>query len=182
MKPTRETVSDRIRVLHQIEAVAARLLLDRKAECDYPTGKSPLVCLLCHSSVQPFSQKYSAFPKLQISAYLWPSRPDRGACPDRQRCGAGCDGRGSVGRARWLQGGINSVSDRMARRRTALLRTVKSCGPDASTPASSQRKASWPDRAMSHLSAGDGGKKARSPGRTRIIRQAIAQGRPECLR
>src|SRR5665213_4266042 len=30
--------------------------------------------------------------------------------------------------------------------------------------------------------AGDGGKKARSPGRARISRKAIAQGRPDCLR
>ncbi len=38
---------------------------------------------------------------------------------------------------RWLQGGINSVSDQAACRRTALLCTVKSCGRDASTLASS---------------------------------------------
>src|SRR5665213_1000696 len=31
-------------------------------------------------------------------------------------------------------------------------------------------------------SRGDGGKQARSPGRARISRKAIAQGRPECLR
>jgi hypothetical protein len=33
---------------------------------------------------------------------------------------------------RWWQGGINSVSDRAACRRTALKRTAKSCGSDAS--------------------------------------------------
>src|SRR5665213_3750054 len=32
------------------------------------------------------------------------------------------------------------------------------------------------------LLGGDGGKKARSPGRARISRQTIAQGRPECFR
>jgi hypothetical protein len=37
-------------------------------------------------------------------------------------------------------GFIKSVSDHRARRRTALLRTAKSCGPDASTPASSLRR------------------------------------------
>ena len=40
-------------------------------------------------------------------------------------------------------------------------RTAKTCGPDASTPASSLRKASRPDRArMNQVSADDGDKKA----------------------
>jgi hypothetical protein len=41
---------------------------------------------------------------------------------------------------------------------------------------------SWPPDAEAKLaarSAGDGGKKARSPGRSRISRKAIAQGRPD---
>src|ERR1700738_784244 len=47
-------------------------------------------------------------------------------------------------------------------------RTAKSCGPDAPTLASSSRKASRPYRVRtSHISAGDGGKRARSPGRAR---------------
>src|SRR5215212_4242200 len=49
-----------------------------------------------------------------------------------------------------------------------LLRTVKSCGPDASTPASSFAEACRPDRARTKLySRDDGDKKARSPGRSR---------------
>src|SRR6195256_4929480 len=49
-----------------------------------------------------------------------------------------------------------------------LLRTAKSCGPDAPTLASSSRKASRPYRARtSQISADDGGKRARSPGRAR---------------
>src|SRR5258708_32632877 len=48
------------------------------------------------------------------------------------------------------------------------LRTAKSCGPDAPTLASSSRKACRPNRVRtSHISAGDGGKRARSPGRAR---------------
>ena len=60
--------------------------------------------------------------------------------------GWGCDGRGSV-------------VTRFARGRTAMLRTAKSCGPDAPTLASSSREAK--------LLWGDGGKQARSPGRAR---------------
>jgi hypothetical protein len=53
-------------------------------------------------------------------------------------------------------------------RRTTLTRTVKSCGPDASTPASSLAKVCRPNRARTgRLSQGDGDKKARSPGRAR---------------
>src|SRR6266851_9630296 len=49
-----------------------------------------------------------------------------------------------------------------------LKRTAKSCGPDASTPASSFAEASRPDRALDKtISANDGDKRARSPGRAR---------------
>jgi hypothetical protein len=61
-----------------------------------------------------------------------------------------------------------SVSDQQHADERRLLRTAKSCGPDAPTLASSSRKASRPYRARtSHISAGDGGKRARSPGRAR---------------
>jgi hypothetical protein len=45
------------------------------------------------------------------------------------------------------------VSDQTARRRTALKRTAKSCGPDASTPASSLAEVLKPDRADVPISA-----------------------------
>src|SRR6266851_3826088 len=49
-----------------------------------------------------------------------------------------------------------------------LKRTAKSCGPDASTPASSFAEASRPNRVFDQaISADDGDKKARSPGRAR---------------
>jgi hypothetical protein len=44
-----------------------------------------------------------------------------------------------------LQGGF-AVSDCKRARRKMLSRTAKSCGPDASTPASSQRMFCRPDR------------------------------------
>ncbi len=64
---------------------------------------------------------------------------------------------------------IGPVSDQQARRRTMLLRTAKSCGPDAPTLASSFAEASrWPNRAgLAANPQGDGGKRARSPGRAR---------------
>src|SRR5258707_14535895 len=66
-------------------------------------------------------------------------------------------------------GSFGFVSDRLARRRTMLLRTAKSCGPDAPTLASSFAEASrWPNRAgLAANPQGDGGKRARSPGRAR---------------
>jgi hypothetical protein len=77
--------------------------------------------------------------------------------------GAGCDGR------------LN------ARRRSALKRTAKSCGPDLPTLGSSF--AGWrcrPWRAR-HAAQGDGGYQARTPGRARISRSTIVQGVPDCF-
>src|SRR5450432_1077989 len=54
------------------------------------------------------------------------------------------------------------------RRRMKLQRTAKSCGPGAPTLALS----SWT------RTTGDGGNKARSPGRSRISRNTIVQGMP----
>jgi len=66
-----------------------------------------------------------------------------------------------------------------ARRRTMLLRTAKSCGPDASTPASSfaEAKSARPG-ADQPYSQDDGDKKARSPGRSR--RKPLKPLRGEC--
>src|SRR6266851_3537964 len=48
-----------------------------------------------------------------------------------------------------------------------LLRTAKSCGPDAPTLASSSRSRVGPTGLRQNISVGDGGKRARSPGRAR---------------
>src|SRR5882724_8714832 len=48
-----------------------------------------------------------------------------------------------------------------------LQRTAKSCGPDAPTLASSLRSRVGPTGLRQNISAGDGGKTARSPGRAR---------------
>src|SRR5258706_6006749 len=48
-----------------------------------------------------------------------------------------------------------------------MLRTAKSCGPDAPTLASSLRRHVGPTGLRQPISADDGGKQARSPGRAR---------------
>src|SRR6202163_2379492 len=48
-----------------------------------------------------------------------------------------------------------------------LLRTAKSCGPDTPTLVSSSRSCVGPTGLRQNISADDGGKRARSPGRAR---------------
>jgi hypothetical protein len=60
-----------------------------------------------------------------------PSRPAEGRWPSSRTLGRDAVDAAAPARLRRSQGGI-SVSDSRARRRTVLLRTVKSCGPDAS--------------------------------------------------
>ena len=81
-------------------------------------------------------------------------------------------GRGAVDAAafcaRWMAGRVErSVSDHQASGREMLLRTAKSCGPDAPTLASSSRSCVGPTGLRQNISADDGGKRARSPGRAR---------------
>src|SRR5258705_13245937 len=59
-----------------------------------------------------------------------------------------------------------------------LLRTAKSCGPDAPTLASSLRSRVGPIGLRQDISAGDGGKQARSPGSAKETVKTIACG--EC--
>ncbi|SHI12764.1 type IIL restriction-modification enzyme MmeI [Bradyrhizobium erythrophlei] len=59
---------------------------------DLPVG------LPSRKPVQPPLKKYSGFPKTQITLYLSPSRPERGALAIVTNVGAGCGGRGSVRR------------------------------------------------------------------------------------
>jgi hypothetical protein len=63
--------------------------------------------------------------------------------------------------------GDEPVSDHQASGREMLQRTAKSCGPDAPTLASSSRSCVGPTGLRQDISADDGGKQARSPGRAR---------------
>ncbi len=108
----------------------------------------------------------SSTPKSSLQ--LFASHPTGGAYRDRHGRGVECGGRGSVLRARRLQGGFfESVSDWRAGGREMLLRTAKSCGPDAPTLASSSRSCVGPTGLKQNISVSDGGKRARSPGRAR---------------
>jgi len=59
--------------------------------------------------VQSRLQKYSRSLFTQITSISAPVPPHRGAYRDRHGRGAGCGGRGSVGRAKWSQGGFRPV-------------------------------------------------------------------------
>src|ERR1700731_965255 len=71
--------------------------------------------------VQPSLQKYSDFPKTQITFITLAVLSHRGAARDRHGRGTGCGGR------------IGAFDEQRR------MRTVKSCGPDAPTLASSGR-------------------------------------------
>jgi hypothetical protein len=62
---------------------------------------------------------------------------------------------------------MRPVSDHQASGREMLQRTAKSCGPDAPTLASSSWSCVGPTGLRQNISADDGGKTARSPGRAR---------------
>jgi len=84
-------------------------------------------------SVQPLPKKYSGFPKSQITLYPPPSTP--------------LEGRIAI----VTDAGLDAMDVSGATDESAHLRTEKSCGPDASTLASSSRK---------QVFAGDGDKKS----------------------
>ncbi len=90
-------------------------------------------------AVQSSLQKYFCFrtPQITSRTFRIPSHTE-GRIMIVTNVGAGCGGRGSVLRAMGSQGGFfESVSDQRAGGREMLLRTAKSCGPDAPTLASS---------------------------------------------
>jgi hypothetical protein len=97
----------------------------------------------------PSRKNISLLRPVETLLNLTPSRPHkRGASRSSRTLGAGCGGRGGVTR-------------RMTRPRTA-----KPCGPDAPTLASSLRNGDVSPNRLTRR-AGDGGKRARSPGRAR---------------
>jgi hypothetical protein len=102
--------------------------------------------------VQSRPQKYSCSRQTQITFITLAVPAHRGAFRDRH--------------GRWAGDAVDANG---AEDEGADLRTAKSCGPDASTPASSRRK---------QVSADDGDKQARSPGRAR--RKPLKPLRGEC--
>ena len=121
---------------------------------------------------------------------LAPSHPDEGRIASRHERAVGCDGRDSVGRAMGSQGGSSRERSTGARTNDAAnrlrqnspggtrpgktfgvrrSRTAKSCGPGAPMLASSlaEMHPAQPGSRWIVNPQGDGGKKARSPGRAR---------------
>ncbi|SRR6266851_1089303 len=107
-------------------------------------------------AVQPRLQKYFCFRAPQITSRTLPSRAHkRGASRSSRTLGAGCDGRGSVRRAKCAR-----TNDAFADGEV-----VWSWRPDAGVK-------------LAERSADDGGKRARSPGRAR--RKLLKPSRREC--
>jgi hypothetical protein len=69
-------------------------------------------CLNLIPLSSPICQKYSASPFAQIKSRTRAVSPHRGAYRDRHGRGAGCGGRGSVGRATGWQGGFFGACER----------------------------------------------------------------------
>jgi hypothetical protein len=116
----------------------------------------------------PLCKNISLHPSGKSSLQILAIPPHKRGVGHRHERGEGCGGRGSVLRATGSQGGsMRPVSDHQASGREMLQRTAKSCGPDAPTLASSSRSCVGPTGLRQNISADDGGKRARSPGRAR---------------
>jgi hypothetical protein len=125
-----------------------------------PTGKS--VTWLS----SPICKNISVLALPKSLLYPSTSRPTEGRIMIVTNAGWDAVDAAAPARRMRSQGGF-PVSGHDARRRTALKRTAKSCGPDASTPASSLRRHVGPTGRRPAISADDGDKQARSPGRAR---------------
>ena len=132
------------------------------------SARSAVICPSGSFVSSPFRKNISVFTHPKSHLELFASHPTTGAYRDRHGRGMGCGGRGSVLRATGSQGGsMRPVSDHQASGREMLQRTAKSCGPDTPTLVSSLRSCVGPTGLRQNISAGDGGKRARSPGRVR---------------
>jgi hypothetical protein len=114
--------------------------------------KSDLGCLS-----SPNARNISSSGLTQITALIPLSRPTEGRIAIVTDAGRDAVDAAALKHAMGLQGGVQPVSDRGACRREMLLRTAKSCGPDASTPASSLAEACRPDRVQARLNPRDDG-------------------------
>ena len=102
----------------RVHCIPPRVRDDRDTPLEWDETMRIIKVILLLRKIRIFLQKGL---DRQISLTTLPVHPTRGAYRDRHGRGVGCGGRGGcAGRAR-------------------RMRTVKSCGPDASTPASSSR-------------------------------------------
>src|ERR1700687_3568881 len=138
----------------------------------------------------PVGKNISLNPSGKSPLQARPVPPEKGRIASRHERAVGCDGRDSVGRAMGSQGGSSRERSAGARTNDAAnrvrqnspdgtrpgktfgvrwSRTAKSCGPGAPMLASSlaEMHPAQPDLRCIVNPQGDGGKKARSPGRAR---------------
>jgi hypothetical protein len=158
-------------------AIMQRLVDDASANC--PTGKSSARRAKHVSS--PLAKNKSLRRLVETALLIPVSRLNkRGVSRSSRTWSAGCGGRGSVGAPEVIAGRV-FVSDRPARRRTALQRTAKSCGPGTRCWCQVSRRRYRPNRASDAPSIREAtvAKRNSSPGRSRISRKTIAQGRPD---
>src|ERR1700682_1957108 len=130
-----------LRARHQAvhpHVIPSRLLRSLHVIC--PTGKSVIYLS------SPSAKNISLLRRPKSLLELRHPVPERGAYHDRH--------------GRWVRDAVDAAASgaRIARGRMMLMRTAKSCGPDAPTLASSF---------AGFVPRDDGGKKARSPGRAR---------------
>src|SRR3954454_18944957 len=124
-----------------------------------PDGQ--ITCLRCPSPIQkifPFSFEANHRRCLRRPC------PREGRFATVTDVGQGCGGRKQRRRANVIAGRGPTRERSQARRRTALMRTVKSWGPDASTLGSSLRRRVGPTGLGQPYSLDDGDNQARSPG------------------
>ena len=155
----------------------------RNGPTDCPASKSPRP--LGEPLSSPFRKNISVFPKCKSGYVIGHPVPERGASAIVTNVGAGSGGRGGARAHRWSQGGFHrSVSGQDARRRTALKRTAKACGPDASVVGVKSRGGvARPTGRTIPLFARR--RRQESPilrGEHAISRKTIAQGMSDCLR
>src|SRR6266481_3599398 len=130
---------------------------------DLPVGR------LVERGVESLLQKYFTSPVGQIiSTNSRRPTPQEGRIMIVRNAGWNAVDAAAFG-ARWDRRADREICERStARGREMLLRTAKSCGPDAPTLASSFAEFCRPNRAMTkRYPRSDGGKRARSPGRAR---------------
>jgi hypothetical protein len=139
------------------------LRIDKIDSSDLPVRR------LVDGRVESSSQKYSCFHPPQIISITLAIPPhQRGVGHRHERGRDAVDAAAFCAQRDRRAGFLESVSDRQHADERRLRRTVKSCGPDAPTLASSLRVLCRPYRVRTkRQSASDGGKKARSPGRVR---------------
>ncbi len=155
---------------HDVEAEGHKPIVIRRSSRSCVTSLLLLLALARKNEIRPRSQADLPCPVPQQKIFLFlffgihgcitPSRPiERGASRTSRNVGVGCDGRFSSQRASSARTNEGS-------------RTAKSRGPDTPTLVSSSRRC----LRVSRMTVA---RKPGAPGRSRISRKPIAQGRPD---